>query len=248
MRVVRDDPASPDPGFAELYAALPYEQDLEPWLGLARTAKPPVLYLGIGSGRLAVPLAKAGVELVGVDAHPGMLSVLRERLPGLSVIQARIENLRLDERFDLVIAPSHVLSTLSRLKPAIRHLGPGGRLAFELINPHWLDAGASPGVRVLKRSRTAAVMEVDYTTGHTHAARLALIWPEEVEGWLATAGLRLLRLAGGANQDLATSPTFHVLASIKADASQRRSGARGRARRQRARQPVSGTRTAGRAP
>ncbi|TMD06031.1 MAG: methyltransferase domain-containing protein, partial [Chloroflexi bacterium] len=88
---VRDDPERPDEGFAELYAQLLDVTDPEPWLGWARQAKPPVLYLGIGTGRIAVPLAKAGVQLVGVDAHPGMLRRLAERLPTVELIQARIE-------------------------------------------------------------------------------------------------------------------------------------------------------------
>src|SRR5919204_2147952 len=110
MRIVRDDPERPDPGFAELYEALPLAEDLEPWLGLALDAQPPVLYLGIGAGRLAVPLARAGVRLVGVDAHPGMLATVARRLPGLRLIRSRVEKLELEERFDLVIAPSHLLS------------------------------------------------------------------------------------------------------------------------------------------
>jgi SAM-dependent methyltransferase len=210
MRVVRDDPDRPDPGFAELYAALPYETDLEPWLGLALAARPPVLYLGIGTGRLAVPLARAGVELVGVDSHPGMLAVLETRLPGTRTVRARIETLRLAERFDLVIAPSHVLSTLGALRTAGRHLAPTGRLALELMNPHWLAAGAAGGVRVLSFEGDSAEIEVDYPTGHTHAARVSLVWPEQVEAWLGDAGLKLAKL--GADAGLAASPTFYAVA------------------------------------
>jgi SAM-dependent methyltransferase len=210
MRVVRDDPDRPDPGFAELYAALPYETDLEPWLALALEARPPVLYLGVGTGRLAVPLARAGVELVGVDAHPGMLAVLRSRLPGVRTVQARIEALRLRDRFDLVLAPSHVLATRPALRAAVRHLAPAGRVALELINPHWLAAAREPGVRVLDLAADRAAIEVDYPTGHTHAADVPLVWPESVEPWLRSGGLRLVRLSGEAG--LAASASFYVLA------------------------------------
>src|SRR5204862_278907 len=71
---VRDDPHRPDPGFADLYAALPEAEDLWPWLDWCREAKGPVLYLGIGAGRLAAPLLREGIQFVGVDAHPGMLA------------------------------------------------------------------------------------------------------------------------------------------------------------------------------
>jgi len=63
-RLVRDDPEHPDPGFAELYASLADAADLEPWLGWCRAAAGPVLYLGVGAGRPAVPLAASGIELV----------------------------------------------------------------------------------------------------------------------------------------------------------------------------------------
>jgi trans-aconitate methyltransferase len=224
MRVVRDDPAHPDPGFAELYAALPYEKDLEPWLELAKAARPPVLYLGIGTGRIAVPLARAGVGLVGVDAHPGMLAVLRQRLPDVRTVEARIEDLQLRERFDLVIGPSHVLSTEPALWAARRHLGPQGMVALELMNPHWLSQIGDPDVRVLRFERHEADIEVDYSTGHTQVATVALVWPEEVEDFLAGAGLRLRRFYGG--EEVRTSPTFCVVAA-KARAGRLRSGSSG---------------------
>jgi trans-aconitate methyltransferase len=208
---VRDDPDRPDPGFAELYEALPFATDLEPWLTLARAARPPVLYLGIGTGRLAVPLSRAGVVLVGVDSHPGMLAVLQRRLPGLRTIGARIEDLQLDERFDLVIAPSHLLSDDARLQRGSALLAPGGKLALELMNPHWLTNTGAPTVRVLELEHDHARIEVDYKTGHTHVDDVRLIWPEAVETWLERSGLRLIRLNGAA--ELEASPTYYVVAT-----------------------------------
>src|SRR3979411_661461 len=101
MTIVRYDPSIPDEGFAELYALLPDATDLWPWLELAQGAAPPVLYLGIGTGRLAVPLHAAGIDLVGVDSHPGMLARLRERLPGTERIQSPVEDLNLGRTVDL---------------------------------------------------------------------------------------------------------------------------------------------------
>jgi ubiquinone/menaquinone biosynthesis C-methylase UbiE len=45
----------------------------------------PVLELGVGSGRLAVPLARAGIAVHGVDASAEMLDLLRERSAGLRI-------------------------------------------------------------------------------------------------------------------------------------------------------------------
>jgi SAM-dependent methyltransferase len=212
-RVVRDDALRPDPGFAELYAALPEADDLEPWLTECRAAAGPVLYVGVGTGRLALPLAARGVELVGVDAHPGMLASLRARAPDLELVESRIEGLELRRSFALVAAPSHVLCTPARLRGAARHVATRGRLLFELPNPHWL-AAAPEGVRVLALRHDEAELEVPYPTGDTQVAIQPLVWPEEVEDFLDPAGLRLARLWGSDSEGgLDASPSFYVLAT-----------------------------------
>ncbi len=192
--VVRDDPAAPDPGFAELYAELPEATELEPWLSFCAPPGTRTLYLGIGTGRLGIPLAHAGVPLVGIDSHPGMLAHLRRREPGIETHLARIETLRLRERFPRVIAPSNILSTGALLRAAAGHLAPGGRLAFELLNPHWLDSGPHPRVRVRQRRGDEVELEIDYETGHTQVATVPLLWPEDMDRYCAGAGLDLRRL------------------------------------------------------
>jgi len=217
MTVVRDDPSVPDEGFAELYAQLPDATDLFPWLGLAQAAAPPVLYLGIGTGRLAVPLHGAGIELVGVDSHPGMLARLRPRLPDTELVQSRIEDLDLGRQFDLVIVPSNILCFVDRLRAAASHVAADGSLAFELTNPYWLRAGASAGVRVQSLDGNGARFEIDYRLPDgrtiTQQAEVPLVWPEEVENWLATvAGLKLRRMFARPDAELVNSPSFYVAA------------------------------------
>jgi hypothetical protein len=212
-RMVRDDPREPDPGFAELYASFPDATGLDPWLGWCRAAAGPVLYLGVGAGRLAVPLAAAGVELVGVDAHPGMLDRLGERLPGVEVVRSLVEDLDLGRRFPLVIGPSSILGSSSNLAVAARHSS--ARVAFEQMNPHWLLNGEQAAVRVLRATREHAEIEVDYPGGWTHGAGVELHWPEDVEGRLARAGLTLELLRGQDDHaGLAESPTYYVLARV----------------------------------
>jgi SAM-dependent methyltransferase len=217
MTIVRDDPSSPDEGFAELYAQLPDATDLWPWLELAQGAAPPVLYLGIGTGRLAVPLHTAGIELVGVDSHPGMLARLRERLPGTELIQSRIEDLNLGRTFDLVVVPSNILCFVDRLRAAGKHVATSGSLAFELTNPYWLKAGASRGIRVQSFDGNGARFEVDYNLSDgrtiTQQAEIPLVWPEEIENWLATAaGLELRKMFARLDAELVNSPSFYVVA------------------------------------
>ena len=217
MASVRDDPSTPDTGFAELYAQLPDATDLWPWLELAQGATPPVLYLGIGSGRLAVPLSAAGIEMVGVDSHPGMLDRIRERLPQTELIRSRIEDLELGRRFDLAIAPSNILYLVERLRRAADHVASAGALAFELANPHWLRAGGGDGVRVRAFDGNGARLEVDYRLPNgrtiTQHADVAVVWPEEMENWLSAAGLQLQRMFARPDAELLDSPSFYVVAS-----------------------------------
>jgi Methyltransferase domain len=210
---VRDDPRHPDPAFAELYAALRDAEDLWPWLDWCRDARPPVLYLGVGAGRLAVPLHRAGIELVGVDAHPGMLAHLRRRTRGIDVHQVLIEQMDLRRRFDLVIAPSSILTDGANLGAAARHLRRGGRIGMELMNPRWLRKTRHRGVRL-----KPGVMEVDYRLpdGSTVV--------QVVEGWrpgpspyhtrrrLHRFGLDLLWLGTRPGTTLADASTYFVLA------------------------------------
>ncbi len=222
-RTVRDDPRDPDPGFAELYGSLPDATDLEPWLSWCLAAGGPVLYLGIGAGRLAVPLSAAGVRLVGVDAHPGMLERVRARLPEAALVLARFEELDLGRRFPLVIGPSGVLAAPESLAAAARHAA--GRVAMELMNPHWLLGAEHPSVRVRRVARDRAHIAVEYPGGWTQEADVALRWPEDVEALLAPAGLVLERMHGqGPDAGVVESPTYYVLAT-RPDRPARLSGA-----------------------
>jgi ubiquinone/menaquinone biosynthesis C-methylase UbiE len=69
-----------DADFARLYDAFPFTDDLAFYAGLAGTQGGPVLELGCGSGRVLVPLARAGHHVVGVDTSPHMLALAREKL------------------------------------------------------------------------------------------------------------------------------------------------------------------------
>jgi len=123
-------------------------EDVGFYVGLARESGGPVLELGVGTGRIAVPTAAAGVQVVGVDASPGMLDVCRERAELAEV--ADLVDLRVgdfldppvDEQFALVTCPFrsllHLHSDEHRLAvfaTARRLLLPGGRLAFDVFQP-----------------------------------------------------------------------------------------------------------------
>jgi hypothetical protein len=218
--VVQDDPDDPDPAFAELYASLPDAKDLEPWLSAARRASSAVLYLGVGAGRLAVPLAAQGVLMVAVDSHPGMLERVRARIPNLETVHSRIEDLDLGPRFSLVMAPSSILNTRPRLMKAAAHLTSDGRVLFEMTNPHWLFNSEHESVRVLARERDWVSIEVTYDLPDGRrfkhlAEQEPLVWPEAIEAFLEGSRLQIERIEGRADLDLVSTPTYFVTARLE---------------------------------
>ncbi|MCW5881921.1 MAG: methyltransferase domain-containing protein [Anaerolineae bacterium] len=131
--------------YDELVEDIPFYRDL------ATEAGGPVLELGAGTGRVLIPVAAAGVEIVGLDASPAMLAVAREKVAGLPPdVQARISLVEGDmrsfdlgeARFGLVYIPFraflHMLTVedqLSALAAIWRSLRPGGRLALAFFDP-----------------------------------------------------------------------------------------------------------------
>jgi hypothetical protein len=83
-------------------------------------------------------------------------------------------------------------------------------------------------VRVLALRHEEAELEVAYATGDRQVATQPLVWPAEVEAFLASSGLRLTRLLGSSEEDgLDASPTFYVLAARR-DARERSATRKGR--------------------
>jgi hypothetical protein len=205
---VRDEPG--DERFAATFAALSDATDLEPWLAWCRRVEGPVLYAGPGAGRLAVPLWNAGVRLVAVDRHPGMVGRLRARVPDMEVVGAPLETADLGgRRFDLVIGPSSILSADDLLEAAARHSRRW--VGMELMNPHWLAGAGSESVRVNSMSEEEARIEVTYPNGDVQEATAALRWPEHVDDRLAQVGLELEWMGTRPGLDPDDSPTYFVL-------------------------------------
>ena len=77
--MTQEDPYAP---IAEIYdfSYNDFLEDVDFYDNLARAVDGPILELGVGSGRVAIPLAQAGYEVVGIDNSPTMLAVARARL------------------------------------------------------------------------------------------------------------------------------------------------------------------------
>lgn len=124
--------------------------DIGFYTDLAIESGGPVLELGVGTGRVALSIAKEGIEVVGVEPMASMLERAEERLERLprpardriELRQGDLRKLRLRRRFPLVIAPFNVwnhLYTRNDIERGFRtvrhHLQRGGRFAFDVLLP-----------------------------------------------------------------------------------------------------------------
>ena len=133
-----------DPRLAAIYDQLnPPNAADRFYLDLAGDTPRTVLDMGCGTGWLACEMAARGHRVTGVDPAPAMLDVARARPGGKTVtwITGDAANLALDARFDLIVMTGHVFQVLLEDKEVVaalanlrRHLGPGGRIAFETRN------------------------------------------------------------------------------------------------------------------
>jgi ubiquinone/menaquinone biosynthesis C-methylase UbiE len=108
----------------------------------------PVIELAVGTGRIAVPIAEAGIPVIGVDSSPEMLAVARAAANTAGVgdlVDLRLGDLReppVPERVPLAICPFRSLlhmetedEKLRALVAARSLLEPGGSFAFDVFAP-----------------------------------------------------------------------------------------------------------------
>ena len=119
-----------------------------------------VLELGAGSGRITLPLARAGLSVTAVDSSPSMLGLLGERLEGEpAAVRRRVRpllgdmrNLTLERRFRWVIAPFNTILHLYTQRDVSAFLAVAGRhlmkrrgeLVFDYSTPRVSDLSLDP--------------------------------------------------------------------------------------------------------
>ena len=118
----------------------------------------PVVELAVGTGRIAVPIARAGIDVIGVDSSPAMLAVARGAADEAGVssrVDLRLGDLReppVTERVPLVICPFRSLlhmeteaEKLRALRAARALLEPEGRFVFDVFSPSREDIDETHG-------------------------------------------------------------------------------------------------------
>lgn len=158
--------------------------DVEFYVEEARRAGSSVLELGCGTGRILIPIAEAGVEVVGLDRAPSMLAVAREKVAKLSpdtrrriqLVGGDMRDFDLGREFTLAIIPYraflHLLTVEDQLRAlaCIReHLGDAGRLALNVFDPRLETI-------VAHRGPLGSALKLDSEFIHPETGRRVLVW------------------------------------------------------------------------
>jgi SAM-dependent methyltransferase len=133
-------------------------EDVPFYVAEARKAAGPVVELGVGTGRIAIPIAQAGVQVIGVDSSARMLALCRSRAEEAGVaelLDLRLGDLRdlpVVERVRLVTCPFRSLLHLHSQEERIAVLSavhdllePGGRFVFDVFAPSPEDVEETNG-------------------------------------------------------------------------------------------------------
>jgi len=152
------------------------------WLALAQESGGPVLELACGTGRVLLPLARAGIEVTGLDLSPHMLAMARRKLAReeqdvrarVRLVEGDMRDFALDDRFALILIPFrsfHALLERSDQKRCLQccaaHLKPGGRLAIDVFDPRLSRISTPGGVDEAPREYPGPDGAAVRQTGHT---------------------------------------------------------------------------------
>jgi len=194
-------------------------EDVSFYVDEALAAGGEVVELGVGTGRIAIPTALAGANVIGIDSSAEMLAVCAERAREAGV-DARLD-LRLgellrppvDERVPLVTCPFRAYlhlrddaERLAALAAARDLLLPDGRLVFDVFVPsrddiedthgRWIER--EPGIDERADWDLAAQTLTLSVRGRDGASTMTLWWvePERWHSLLAEAGFEVVSCYG----------------------------------------------------
>ena len=143
--------------------------DLDFYVSEARAAEPRVLELACGTGRVTLPIARAGVPILGIDSSGNMLDRARQKAaaegdPPLPArfVQADMRSFQFQERFGLAIIPArsflHLLDPADQVEALTNihhHLKPDGKLILNLF---------VPSLAIIAQHTTSAAQALKYLT------------------------------------------------------------------------------------
>jgi SAM-dependent methyltransferase len=226
--------------YDELYAEMDPGAAVELLAGLAGSGR--ALELGIGTGRVALPLSARGVHVEGIDSSEAMVAHLRGK-PGGHAIKVHFGNyadVKVEGEFSLVYVPFTTLFALEFQEEQLRclsnvsaHLGAGGHFVMDAFvpDPARFRDHQSSTVRtitsdsmlldvalhdpVAQRVDSSHVVVRDGTV-RLVPVRVRYCWPSELDLMARLAGLRLeSRFADYAGSAFGRDSMRHVSVYVK---------------------------------
>jgi SAM-dependent methyltransferase len=176
----------------------------------------PVLELGVGTGRIALPLSERGLHVHGIELSPEMVAELRTK-PGADDIDVTIGDFAtatVDGDFTLAYLVRNTIANLTTQEAQVQcfrnvaaHLKPGGRFVIELYTPQLQRLPPGETVHPFQVTPThLGFEEYDVATQiayshhywigdgqmETFSAPFRYVWPSELDLMAQLAGLTLV--------------------------------------------------------
>lgn len=182
----------------------------------------PVLELGVGTGRIALPLHERGVKVVGIDASPAMLARLREKPGGdeIEVYEGSFVDLPVEGAFSLIFVAFNTLFALLTQDEQLRcirnvasHLADDGVFLVEAFVPDLCRYDRQQRVNTVRLSEDEVhldMSQLDPVSQQVTSQRVVLssdgidlypvklryIWPSELDLMARMAGLQVVHRWG----------------------------------------------------
>jgi ubiquinone/menaquinone biosynthesis C-methylase UbiE len=200
--------------------------DVQWYVSLAREAGEPIVELAVGTGRVAIPIAReTGKRVIGIDRSPAMLEVARKRAAALPVElrEGDMRELELEEPVDLIICPFRSLMHLrtwadkrrlfERVAAALR---PGGRFAWNVFAFSPFVAVEVEGKRETRGDTWQEVRNIpaDNRIDLVRSEGVIPLWwmtRSEQEGLCDVAGLEVEALHGGFHREPYDETTLEMV-------------------------------------
>jgi SAM-dependent methyltransferase len=195
------------------------------------------LEMGIGTGRVALPLAARGIDVHGIDASPAMVAKLRDKPGGdkIPVTMGNFVDLPVAGSYALIYIPFNTLFALLTQEEQVRcfasvaaHLQPGGRFLVDASVPDLARFKRGQAWEVQRIETDAVIIEAvrhDPVQQHYVMQRILLTtegmhmfpvniryaWPAELDLMARMAGLHLEHRWGGwRRQPFTAESTAHI--------------------------------------
>lgn len=160
--------------------------DLPFWKTLATRMKGRVLELGVGTGRVAIPIAQEGIDITGVDRSVAALKLASTKAASANVnmrlIKEDVRCLLLDQKFDLVLAPANLINECftpldidGLLSSAKRHLSDSGVFVIAARNSIAIGNADAPKLFSMSADEQAKGYQLDWQrVPYSHSTQLCV--------------------------------------------------------------------------